>query len=139
MEPNIKNDFNQLADYCVSMAEYFLKNQNGEFYPFGAYIDNTGQIIPSAISNSDEFPTSEVLITKLKTVFEKRLQGAEIQAYAIAYDSVVKNASYPNKIDAVATRMAHAHSDSVFLFYFPYKLNDGKVEFFESFGEIENS
>ena len=139
MNEKIRNDFDKLLDYSVSTAEHFLKHQKGEFYPFGVYIDKNCEIVPLAIYEGDEFPLSDTLIEQFNRIFEKQLREGEIMAYCITYDTKVTNDSFPEKIDAVTTRMRHCDSKDVFVYYFPYKIKGEEIEFFESFGEIGNS
>jgi hypothetical protein len=136
MQENIRADFNKLSAYCIPAAKHFLREQNGEFYPFGAYIDRKDEIIPSGIYDGDEFPLSDTVIRQFESVFEKWLSSGEIKAYAIAFDSRVTNDVFPDKIDAIATRMRHCDSDDTFVFYFPYKINGNDIQLFESFGEV---
>ena len=136
MQENVRNDFNKLIECCLPAAENHLQKQDRMFYPFGVILDNNGQIILSGIYEGNEFPSCDALIEQFKTIFEKQLRLGEIIAYSIIYDSMVKDEKFPEKIDAVATRMRHRDSDNTFFFYFPYKIKSRSVQFFESIGQV---
>ncbi|MEO7983854.1 MAG: hypothetical protein ABI688_07215 [Bacteroidota bacterium] len=136
-QENIKKNFQDLINHCLSMAEKLLLDQK-EFYPFGAYLNNSGELTPGALYGGDEFPFSTNVITGLKVYFEKQLANQEIKAYAITFDTKVKNQNFPESIEAITIRIAHRDTGSIPNYYFPYKLKECQIEFFESWGEYSD-
>ena len=46
------------------MAKHLLLNQDGEFYPFGAFVDKDGEYKNVGHFNGDDFPLSEIKMTR---------------------------------------------------------------------------
>lgn len=131
---NIKEDLQKLINHCYSTAERLLSKQK-EFYPFGAYINNAKKLIPTGFYDGDEFPLSETLITGLKNYFVEKIKKKKISAYAITFDTKVTNSKYPDSIDAICIQIFHQNSDDI-NYYFPYKILNKQINFFESWGEV---
>jgi hypothetical protein len=117
------------------MAEKLLIKQDGEFYPFGAEIDNQGKLTHVGHHDGDEFPLSQTKINEYKKYFETKIENNNIRAYAITFDSLVKRDSESRKTDAITIEcysIEHGHRTT---YYFPYKrrTND-ELEFGESWG-----
>lgn len=129
-----KNIVQELINYCHSFAESLLLEQE-EFYPFGAYSDNEGELIPVGFYAGDDFPLSNTVIAGLKENFQKRLRDKEIRAYAITSDTRIKNEQFPNTVDAISIQITQRDIDEVINYYFPYKLKQKQIEFLESWKE----
>ena len=50
-------------------------NQDGEFYPFGAEIDNQGKLTHIGHFDGDDFPLSQTKINELRKYFEKEIKN----------------------------------------------------------------
>lgn len=132
-QENINNDFQELINHCHSAAERLLLEQ--EFYPFGAYTDNEGNLTPVGFHDGDDFPLSNTVINGLRDHFQKRLKNDELRAYAITLDTRVRNEHFPDAIDAVSIRITHRDANESINYYFPYKVEQKRIEFFEGWGE----
>lgn len=117
------------------MAEQLLIKQNGEFYPFGAEIENQGKLTHIAQYDGDEFPLSQTKIDELRKYFEKEIKHKNIRAYAIAFDSLVKRDLAAEKTDAIAIECYSRKNKQRTTYYFPYKRStDDSFNFGESWG-----
>lgn len=103
------------------MAEKLLINQGGEFYPFGAEIDNKGKLIHIGHYDGDEFPLSQAKINELKKYFEREIQDKQIKAYAITFDCLAKKDSDSEKTDAIAIECYSSENGQRNTYYYPYK------------------
>lgn len=128
-----QEDIQTLIDNNLAMAERLLLKQN-EFFPIGAHIDHEGEFAFVGLHDGDDFPLSTALIGQFKEQFEAQLSSNEIRAYAITYDTRVTTSIFPNKVDAITMLVKHQNGHAV-SYYFPYKLNNNEIEYFESWGE----
>ena len=115
------------------MAEQLLIEQ-GEFYPLGAYIDLHGKFTYSSFYDGEEFPLSNTVIENLKTHFERQFQADAIRAYAVTYDSRVTSDDFPNSIDCITIYIKH-NDFATTAFYFPYRLGNKKIVFYDHWAE----
>jgi hypothetical protein len=117
------------------MAEELLLRQNGEFYPFGAEIDDSGELKNIGHYDGDEFPLSQTKIDELRKYFQKETENKNIRAYAITFDCLVKRSEDSEKIDAIAIDCYLRESGQRTIYYFPYKrATNGNLEFEEPWG-----
>jgi hypothetical protein len=131
-----QHDIQSLIDHCHQMAEHLLIQQNGEFYPFGAQINSTGEVTHIAHYDGDEFPLSEVKIRELRKVFGYESKSERIRAYAITYDCLVRKEPTSEKTDAIAIECFSNQESKKTTFYFPYqKVSDDRLEFGEAWGQ----
>jgi hypothetical protein len=130
------NDIQKLITYCRSAAETLLIEQD-EFYPFAAYINNDTNLIPANFYDGDEFPTSDTIIRHTNEYFKKRISLSDIRGFAIAYNTRVKNERYSEFIDAVCIKISHRLNGENISYYLPYKLDQKKIQFYDSWMEDE--
>ncbi len=115
MEPAVE----KLVNHCLDMAEELLIEQ-GEFYPFGATINNFGELKNVGLFDGDDFPISDVVIEKLKEGFESDIKNGEIQSYAICFDCRASKKTTSEKTDAVAMECYIRHTEQRITYYYPY-------------------
>ena len=117
------------------MAENLLIKQDGEFYPFGAKIDNQGILINIGHFDGDEFPLSKTKINDLKNNKEKEKEDEKIRAYAITFDCLAKNENNSEETDAIGIECYSKENGQRTIYYFPYKrLINNELEFGEAWG-----
>jgi len=133
-QENINNDFQELINHCHSAGERLLLEQE-EFYPFGAYIDNEGNLTPVGFHDGDDFPLSNTMITGLREHFQRQLKDEELIAFAITFDTRVRNEQFPDAVDAISIRITHRDADESINYYFPYKVGQKRIEFLECWAE----
>lgn len=129
-----KDDCDQLLDATVLRAENLLR-EYGEFYPFGAQMLPSGEIVPVSAYVGDEQPQSHLLIDHLQTYFKARASNGEVVATALAYDVSVTSPASDRKSDAIAVKLDHRDSYSVIVFL-PYVIANGEPALGEGFGNI---
>jgi len=127
-----KDDCNQLLDGTVPRAENLLR-EHGEFFPFGAQMLPSGEIVPVASYTGEEQPPSQHLIDLLQTSFKARAYDGEVVATALVYDVSLTQPGSDRKSDAIAVRLDHRDNYSVTVF-FPYVIANGEPVLGEAFG-----
>jgi hypothetical protein len=133
-----KDDCNQLLDATVPRAENLLR-EHGEFFPFGAQMLPSGEIVPVAVYAGEEQPPSQDLIDLLLTSFKTRAYDGEVVATVLLYDVSVTPPGSDRKSDAIAVNLDHRDNYSVTVF-FPYVIANGEPALGEAFANIgENS
>lgn len=129
-----KDDCNQLLDATVPRAERMLR-EHGEFFPFGAQMLSSGEIVAVVAHGGDERPPSQHLIDLLKKSFKAGAHEGELVATALVYDALVTLPKMDRKSDAIAVRLDHHDNYSVIVF-FPYIIADGGPLIGEAFSTI---
>ena len=124
---NAKQDAERLMNSALPFAEKML-NEHGEFFPFGAAMRPSGEIVSVGAESVEEQPPSQELIDILKSAFKSAAADGEYIATAILYDSLTIPPGTEEKTDAVAVALDHRDDYSVVVF-FPYELVDGSAEF----------
>ena len=59
--PEARQDYNALLEMLMPFAEQMLK-KHGEFFPFGAAVNTTGELLAAAGYDGTETPPSEDVI-----------------------------------------------------------------------------
>ncbi len=132
-----KADVEALMDSAIPFAEQMLR-EHGEFLPFGAAMRTGGEIVSVAAHDGNDQPPSADLIELLRDGFRRSGKSGEFLATAIIYDVRVRSPSAAQVTDAIAAALDHKDNYSVIVF-FPYTLNDGELEFGESFAQAGES
>lgn len=120
-----KDESETLMNAVLPMAEKFLE-QHGEFFPFGAAMKPSGEIVYVAGYDDRERPPSADIIKLLESVFAKAAVAKQYKATALVYDVKVTPPSSNKKSDAIAVALDHVDKYSVVVF-FPYELVNGKL------------
>ncbi len=136
----IQKDIQTIIDYSHNFAETMLTNEK-EYYPFGAKIDNHGELIPVAFKDSEtEFPESQNSIDQMRAKFGKELNNGEIRAYGLTYDVRVQTNGSKIKSNAILIDIYHRNTDEIPTYYFTYSWNENEVLIFgKSFGIKKSS
>jgi hypothetical protein len=111
----------------VPSAKQMLENY-GEFFPYGAAMKLSGEIVPLASYAGDKQPLSQDVIDALKASSHAGAASGQYQATAVVYDVSVSKPGADEKTDAVAVALDHQDHYSVII-YLPYTIKDGRVEF----------
>ena len=130
-----KQDVQKIIDYLHDFAEVML-NEGKEFYPFGAAIDNEGELIPVGYEDDEtDKPKSLNVIEVLTKHFQNDFQDNKIRAYGLTYDVQIKYKDQVITSDAVLIDIVLREAIDIPIYYFTYSFNDqNKVVFGESFG-----
>ena len=120
----IKQDIQKIINYSHDFAELML-NEGREFYPFGAAIDNEGELKPVAfVDDETDMPESQNVIDELIMHFETDLKNNNIRAYGVTYDVRVKDEDQLVVSDAVLIDIVHCESQEIPRYYFTYSFTD---------------
>lgn len=137
MNKEVQSDAQKLISYSVSFAEKLLL-EFGEYYPFAAKVELSGDLTPFGIHEGEEYPESQKVINELTAFLEDELNGSKIRAYCISYDVRVTNEKYSSSIDTVLISFRHKGVKGMLNYYYPYIIDtDKKIEFKEPWGEQE--
>jgi hypothetical protein len=120
-----KEESETLMNAVLPMAEKLLE-QHGEFFPFGAAMKPSGEIVDVAGYDGREHPPSADIIKLLESAFAKAAAAKQYKATALVYDVKVTPPSSNKKSDAIAVALDHVDKYSVVVF-FPYELVNGKL------------
>jgi hypothetical protein len=129
-----KKDIQSIIDYCYMFAKYMLF-ESKEYYPFGAIIDNSGELIPVGYKdNETDMPESQRVINELNAHFEDDLKNNKIKAYGVTYDVRVQINDSGDRSDAILIDIVHRDSSEIRQYYFTYSWNEkGELTFGKSF------
>lgn len=131
-----RNDLQQLIDHSLGLVEVLLIKQEGEFFPFGAAVNNEGELSSVGSYDGDERPASEKVIDDLRHYFEVEFSKNVIRGYSIAYDCLAQRNPESEKSDAVAIE-CYPVDDQRVTYYYPYKVTHAiLVEFGEAWGIV---
>jgi hypothetical protein len=134
MENELKKDIQSIIDYSHEFAEHMLNNGK-EYYPFGAQIENSGELFAVAHHSETDFPNSHEVINELKTEFEEQFTNGKIKAYGITYDVRVQINDFGDKSDAICIDITHRDSVEIPRYYFTYVWDENdELTFGQSFG-----
>lgn len=115
--PEAREDYNSLLNMLMPFAEQMLK-KHGEFFPFGASVSTTGEVIANATHDGNEMPASEEVIASLVQAFQGEVRGGKLRATGICYDGRITLEG--KKVDAVILSLEHVSGNASKLCV-PYK------------------
>ncbi len=126
-----KQECEILMNKVLPFAEQMLKKE-GEFFPYGGALKNTGEIASIGGYDGREHPPSMDIIKLLKQGFVAGAESGEYRATALVYDVRILVPSTGKKSDAIAVSLNHRGNYSV-LVYYPYELKDGTLKYGQVF------
>ncbi|GAB4092800.1 hypothetical protein [Flaviaesturariibacter terrae] len=126
----VEEDLNTLLQYLVGFGADLLEKY-GEFFPLGAYIDVSGEVVPLTVYDGEERPDSELVIGQLQQEFYNRVQSGNAMAWAVAFDAVVTSEEFPEGTDAIVVNSFHTLAEKQLQYTFPYSNDDGNTSFDE--------
>lgn len=121
------DEIQKILDSTFAFVETLLENY-GEFYPLASIVNNEGNVEQFLLEENpaNDFPKSYTVIEELKK--DLRWNQDQFVAFAIFYDVFLKE----RELDAIAVLVEHKLEQKAFTFYYPYKIVEGKLEFFDS-------
>ena len=131
--PSAKQDAEKLMNQYIGFAEEML-TKHGEFFPYGAAMKPSGEIVSVAVHDEVERPSSDTIITSLQNAFVSSAKSGEYKATALFFDARVEVPGSEAVSDAVVVALDHRDNYSVVVF-FPYEVSDGRVLFGELFAQ----
>jgi hypothetical protein len=116
-------DLDQLFEALFPFAQLML-SEHGEFYPFGATMQQDGEIVSiGARDDDDDHPPSQHLIDLLTRAFHRQVASGSLRAAGICYDVCIIPPGESVKTDAICCSLEHLSGESVDVFV-PYQRND---------------
>ena len=131
--PSPKQECEKLMNAVLPFAEQMLKKE-GEFFPFGGALKNTGQVVSIAGYDGRERPPSMDIIRLLKHSFIAGAKSGNFNATALVYDVRILVPTTGKKSDAIAVSLNHKSNYSVIVYY-PYELKEGALKYGEVFAQ----
>ena len=107
----------------MPFAEQMLREHH-EFFPFGATMDNDGEMANAGGWTGDEQPESAEVIELLEKGLQEGAKNGEYKATALVYDVRIVPPGKQGKQDAIAVACDHRDNYSVVV-YFPYSFDAG--------------
>lgn len=115
---------NDLLSIVLQQAEIFILEQ-GDFYPFGSYVNKSGEIVPLGIFSESEDMSD--FIDPLEKYISKGIENKHISEAAIAISVTVKMQDHP--ADAVEIRLFDDSRNKVSNLYYKYRIGEKEVTF----------
>ncbi len=122
-----------ILNHCEEYAKDLL-NETKEFYPFGAFTDNSGQVHPLEFDvDKKNIPQNGKVINSLQRYCEGELEEGNILAYGLTYEVQLQIEENQPPIDAIAVDIVNTSEEDIPVFYFPFKVSEDKVEYDQGF------
>ena len=128
-----KQECEKLMNSVLPFAEQMLKKE-GEFFPFGGALKNTGEIASIAGYDGREHPPSMDIIKLLKQGFVASAKTGDYTATALVYDVRILVPKTGKKSAAIAVSLNHKSKYSVIVYY-PYELKEGALKYGDVFAQ----
>jgi hypothetical protein len=119
MEPTPRDEMDSLLDALLPFAKQML-GEHGEFYPYAATLDSSGNLQMVATHTGEEHPDSSQLIELLYEGLVQQASTGEIRAAAVCADVRVTPPNSPEMTDAIRVAIEHASGEPVNVFL-PYE------------------
>ncbi|HHP0460851.1 MULTISPECIES: hypothetical protein [Vibrio harveyi group] len=123
-----KEDALHLFDSVLPFAEKMLA-EYGEFYPYGAAMTLTGDVVDVSVFEGNEYPPSSEIIDLLNSAFLKAAASRQYSTTAVVYDVRITLPSGKDS-DAIAVNLDHNSGYSIVV-YLPYKKVNQAIEYGE--------
>ena len=123
-----KEDTQHLFDSVLPFAEKMLA-EYGEFYPYGAAMTLTGDVVDVSVFEGNEYPPSSEIIDLLNSAFLKAAANREYRTTAVVYNVRITLPS-GQLSDAIAVNLDHISGYSIVV-YLPYKKLNQAIEYGE--------
>jgi hypothetical protein len=110
-----------------------MLGKHGEFQPFGAFLNEKGEVVLLAAHDGDEHPAAKELIEVMVEAMRKDAPEKGHLAVGICFDVLVAPPKEAKKIDAIQVSIEHSDGEAVNVFL-PYKKNwFGKIRYGQIF------
>lgn len=116
----------ELLNHCTGFARQMIQ-KHGEFHPFGAMIDSSGQLAAVGADIGEEFPNGGELYTFLLSSMKSQFQKREIVACAIAANVNIPAQFQPPFPDGIRVLLECAGFAR--FIYLPYQISGGSVNY----------
>jgi hypothetical protein len=125
-------EIQKIIAHCLEYAKELLED-TGEFYPFGAYIGNEGNVHPLEYEfDKKNMPTNGRVIEWLENFCKEELENKRINSYCITYDVNIQLEENKPGTDAVCFDIKDPAEPATPLLYIPYKVDKQAKPVFEA-------
>ena len=125
-------DLNELMNALLPFAQQMLA-KHGEFFPFGASMNHSGEIKMLSTFNGSEHPASNTLIDFYIEAFHHQSLYGDLRSAGICYDIHTIPPGKTEKYDAICISLEHQSGEAVDVFV-PYtKEKTGKIQYSDIF------
>ena len=104
-------DLDALLNFLLSFARQMV-SKHGEFHPFGASMNDQGQISAFAADTGSEFPESTEVIELLEGSFRQLARKGEIRASGICLDVRISAPEATKMVDAIQAKLEHKNGEA---------------------------
>ncbi len=126
-----KENVEKLMDELIPFARKMIAIE-GEFYPYGGFINATGEIVHVGVEKDDEYPSSAEMENDLQATFYRMAKSEECIATAIVANVRVIPPGEKKAYDAIRASLNHSNGYSALIFL-PYVVSESGVEYFQLF------
>jgi hypothetical protein len=123
-----------LLNFMFGFAQQQLE-KHGEYYPFAAAIDVSGDPQAVAVDLGDENPPSDQVIDALYDALQRSARAAEIRASGVCADVRVQPPGSSDRTDAIRAAIEHVDADAVEVFLPYWKKRFRRYEYGEIFAQ----
>ncbi len=125
-----KSIFDHSFEYAATLLE-----ETNQCYPFGAFVDNKGQVHPLEFDTEGvkNIPDNETVRNSLRTYCENEMAEGRIIAWGLTYEAIVQLEEDSEGTDTIAIDIYSKDEDKVPVYYTPYVMNEDNVDFGETF------
>jgi len=125
-----REEGDKLLNALLPFAQQMLAKR-GEFYPFGAFLNEKGEVVLLAAYEGNEHPPSDELIDLIIEAMRKDAPEKGYQAVGICFDVLVALPKEAKKSDAIQVAIEYSDGEAVDV-YLPYQKKwFGKVRYGE--------
>ena len=118
MGPKPRDGMDAVLDGLLGFAQQML-DKHGEFYPYAAALDSSGDLQMVAADAGEEHPDPSELIELLYEGLTRQASAGQIRAAGVCADARVNPPDSADMTDAIKVAIEHASSDPVEVFL-PY-------------------
>lgn len=137
MKSSVAHDRKMLQASILSFARFMIET-HGEFYPFAAFINQSGQMEQLGADIGDERPSSKEMIDVLISSLRVWAQDGKLKASGVAFDVRIQVPVRNSASDAIAILFDHVEGTSEQI-YIPYRLENAKALFDEPISQPHDS
>jgi hypothetical protein len=105
-------DLEELLNMLVPFAQQML-SKHGEFYPFGATMTSSGEIVANAGHTGEEQPEPQDVIKLLSKGFQQEAASGNIRAAGMCVDIRTTPPGQTEKTDAICVTLEHQSGEAV--------------------------
>ena len=110
MNKTTKSIFDHSYEYATTLLE-----DTGQCYPFGAFVDNSGQVHPLEFDTEGvkNIPNNETVRNSLRTYCETEMSEGRIIAWGLTYEAIVQLEENSEGRDTIAIEIYSKDEDNI--------------------------